>query len=117
MNPHLPPEDIQRLTALERGAVRILVRVATARWPELAGRVLVYLLDGEDLRTAQIPVYLPDTQTWIHVASSTAGAVGGNAVLTARASHQQTDQAREAMAYELQTRVIVCRSRGGQGGR
>ena len=101
---HLPDDVAARLDADQKTPVRVLVRIAAKTWPELAGRVLVYLLDGEDVRTAQIPVYLPDSDTWIHVSSATVGASNS---MTKRADQAQTDTAKTAIEYELGVRTKI----------
>ena len=107
------PRNIADTVLARRSAddLRVLVRVGTRHWPELADRVLVYLLDGEDQQTKEIPVYLPDADAWVTVSVETLRSKAGpRHVLTSRPTRAQIDSAQEQVQYALNARVKVMRA-------
>ena len=109
-----PRNVADSVLARRSGDLRVLIRIGARGWPELDGKVLVYLLDGADESKGEVPVYLPDVDEWITVSLET---IGTRTPLTGKASHAQTDRARESVEFALNTKVRVVRTRGGQGGK
>jgi hypothetical protein len=99
------------------GDLRVLVRVGTRHWPELADRILVYLLDGVNESSQEIPVYLPDADQWITVSVDTLGHASTKQAhtLTAKPTRAQVDRAQEDVQLVLGARVRVMRTSGRQG--
>src|SRR5690348_13811343 len=113
MGTSMPNNPADTVLARRGEDLRILIRVGTRHWPELADRVLVYLLDGEDATNHDVPVYLPDADTWITVSIDTLGHSRAQSahVLTAKPTRTQVDRAQEDVQHVLGARVRVVKKR------
>lgn len=98
----LPPYVISAL-ARRDGRIRVLVRVGADSWPDMAGKLLVYLPDSIDTVIRDVSLYLPDDGgMWVQVAADTL--IARNE-LTTIPSRSQCERAIEAIEYELGTKV------------
>lgn len=95
-----------RRCAQVTGELRVMVRIGVKTWPGFEHRILVYLLDGEDQSTGEIPVYAPDREDWYSLPVDTI-----RRGLAQPASKHQVETAREAIEYVLGAKVRVMKRR------